>query len=413
MLATFASKGFQVFGYDMDPNVRSILREGKPCTHEPRVQDLLIQNKSRIEIVESIEDAIATSDISFVIVPTPSNVDGDFDSSIAEKVLDEICKNIKDGMTHTVVISSTIMPGDMHNRFERVLDSFQSLNIREKLQLIYSPEFIALGNVVDNLEKPQFVLIGQNSKYGLEMSQGAKAVREVKECVTGGHAPIHVVTYESAEIAKISCNTFLTTKISYANLIAQVALKVPGADVCQIFEVLSSDARIGESFFRPGLGYGGPCLPRDNRALGQILNKLDITCEIPMATHNFNESHVSMMFDSIVSTLTNPLRRILFLGVAYKTGTASTMESHALRIALKFYSVNCEVIAHDHFVDFKASEYDFLKKGSNNLEPDLLENVSHIFVSHPSEEYYNYIKVFAGSEVQILDPWGRYNSIQK
>lgn len=258
------------------------------------------------------------------------------------------------------------------------------------------------------MENPQFVLIGQNSKYGDEVSTGAKSVREVKEYVTGGHVPIHVVTYESAEIAKISCNTFLTTKISYANLIAQVALKVPGADVSQIFGVLSSDSRIGKSFFSPGLGYGGPCLPRDNQALGQILKKLDIVCEIPMATHNFNESYVSMVFESILQTLTNPLKRILFLGMAYKTGTSSTMESHALRIAIKFDSINCQVVAHDYLVDFKTTEYDFLEKWSNNLEPNLLKNASHIFVSHPREEYYNFIKDFVDSEVQILDPWGEY-----
>lgn len=146
MLATFASKGFQVFGYDMDPSVRNILRDAN--IHEPRVSDLLIHNKSRIKIVDSLKEAIASSDISFIIVPTPSKVDGDFDSSIAEKVLDEICKNIKDGKTHTVVISSTIMPGDMQNRFEKILGTFESSNVSTKLQLIYSPEFIALGNVV-------------------------------------------------------------------------------------------------------------------------------------------------------------------------------------------------------------------------------------------------------------------------
>jgi UDPglucose 6-dehydrogenase len=226
--------------------------------------------------------------------------------------------------------------------------------------------------------------------------------------VTSNQAPIHVVTFESAEVAKISCNTFLTTKISYANLIAQIAARLPGAVTNQIFKVLNSDERIGNNFFNPGLGYGGPCLPRDNQALSQILDNLNIVCQIPSATHNFNSSHADLLIESTRQNLVLPVSRILILGISYKPGTSSTMESHALSVAAKFYSADCNVIAHDFLVDFNSSEFSFFEKATNLLTSDLLSNVSHIFISHPIPEYYDFIEKFAPDNVEVIDPWAKF-----
>ena len=219
MLAVFASKGYEVVGFDSDPTVRECVRNRSTLTYEPKVKELFEINSSRITVEDSLEKAIIETDVTFIIVPTPSKASGGFDTQIIEEILSQIAAAITDDKFHTIVISSTIMPGDMARISNAILDTS---NVNQKviqLELIYSPEFIALGSVVDNLLYPQFVLIGQNTMKCNGESKGSKTIKDIKKRVTNDESPIHVVTYESAEIAKISCNTFLTTKVSYANLI--------------------------------------------------------------------------------------------------------------------------------------------------------------------------------------------------
>jgi UDPglucose 6-dehydrogenase len=405
MVAVFASKGFRVWGFDIDEKAVATLRAGNPVVPEPMVSELLRDHQNNTVFTNSIEEVIANTDVSFIIVPTPSDNQGFFVTSYVEdaikKLVDARIKNKK----HVIVVSSTVMPGSMSRMSSKFYEEMQTDCERSDFQFVYSPEFIALGNVVGNLLEPQFCLIGSDEKLLDSNKWGAKLTIRIKRHVTSNAKPVHSVTFESAEIAKISCNTFLTTKIAYANLIAQMVSKIPRAKSSEVFSVLHSDDRIGQKFFNPGLGYGGPCLPRDNKALGGLLETLQISSQIPLATHDFNESLVEQFLNSSELTELVSGEKILILGLAYKNGTSSLIESQALKISLKLSSIGVKVRAHDFEVDFSRNELSFLDYGSNILDLELLENSKMVFIALGDDRYADFVQRHIKGKIKYLDPW--------
>jgi UDPglucose 6-dehydrogenase len=294
----------------------------------------------------------------------------------------------------------------------KFLESTRTNYEHNNIQFVYSPEFIALGNVVDNLLKPQFCLIGSDARILDSNNWGAELAIDIKTKVTSNSRPIHSVTFESAEIAKISCNTFLTTKITYANLIQQIVEKVPGAKSIEVFSVLHSDDRIGSKFFSPGLGYGGPCLPRDNQALGGLLDSFSIPSQIPYATHDFNESLVeSIMANKNLNNLTDR-DTVLILGLAYKTGTSSTIESHSLKIAANLASKGIKVRAHDFQVDFSSTELNFLEYTSNKLDKELIGKSVIVILAQYDQMYRDFVINQIDKNIDCIDPWNMLTNVR-
>jgi len=406
MVAVFASKGFDIWGYDTNKTTLDSLRKNLPIIPEPGVANLLSTHKEKIEFTETLSEAVDNSEISFIIVPTPSDHQGFFDSTFVEDAIIGIINALKPNKRHAIVVSSTIMPGAMKRISANISALIFANDISIDIQLIYSPEFIALGNVVNNLLKPQFCLIGSDSNILESDRWAASLTSDIKSRITNAEAPIHMVTFESAEIAKISCNTFLTTKITYANLISQLTDKIPGANVGEVFEVLHSDDRIGSRFFSPGLGYGGPCLPRDNRALGNLLDQLQIPSALPFATHDFNESLVIQILNSSKANQLSEGDSLVILGLAYKIDTSSLIESHALKIANAFQKKGIAVRAHDFLVDFSSKELNFLDHGSNSLDKKLLENAQGILISHGDPRYREFLSGEIINNKILIDPWG-------
>jgi UDPglucose 6-dehydrogenase len=174
MVAVFASKGFRVWGFDIDEKAVATLRAGNPVVPEPMVSELLRDHQNNTVFTNSIEEVIANTDVSFIIVPTPSDNQGFFVTSYVEdaikKLVDARIKNKK----HVIVVSSTVMPGSMSRMSSKFYEEMQTDCERSDFQFVYSPEFIALGNVVGNLLEPQFCLIGSDEKLLDSNKWGAK-----------------------------------------------------------------------------------------------------------------------------------------------------------------------------------------------------------------------------------------------
>ncbi|MFN3329538.1 MAG: nucleotide sugar dehydrogenase, partial [Pyrinomonadaceae bacterium] len=279
MAACFAYRGFEVIGVDISPKVVDAVNSGKAPVQETGLDDLISANKERIRATLSHEEAVLNSDISFVIVPTPSDERGAFSLQYAAWAYKEIGKALaKKNGYHNVVLTSTVLPGSTRQVLMPVLEKESGKKAGKDFGVCYSPEFIALGSVIRDFLNPDFTLIGE-----LDERCGEQLEQLYSKVVENG-APSARMSIENAELTKIAVNTFVTTKITFANMLAEICEKIPGGNVDVVTKALGMDSRIGHKYLKGALGYGGPCFPRDNIALSFIAKELGVSAELAKIT---------------------------------------------------------------------------------------------------------------------------------
>lgn len=307
----FASKGLRVVGYDT--NLRSVMkvRRGQaPIFGEPEVEDLYTAHA--VEATANVAHLVENTDACCFIVPTPSMVDGRFDNSYLidaiSKVAYEADRQNKQG--YIFIINSTVTPGSCDSVFIPLIrDAMHG----KPVGLAYKPEFIALGTVVRDLQEPDVILIGASCPPVLRLVKHLYSRVVVR-------GQFHSMDLKSAELAKISLNCFVTMKISFANQIGMIADEI-GADSRAVLEAVGADARVGNKNLIPGLPFGGPCFPRDNRMLGAISR----TAALSVATDSINFKIKNKIFAAATGAhVDGPIG---ILGTAYKPGTRVTEES--------------------------------------------------------------------------------------
>jgi UDPglucose 6-dehydrogenase len=337
--ALIARSGHEVVGLDLNERRLSDIELFK-IESEPQVFELVKSELNQnLKITTDWELALSDSEISFVIVPTPSGPDGKFQNDFIVDALSKILESVN-YQNHIICIVSTVMPGSCEKIFAQIIKS-HSKSLDLKIHLAYSPEFIALGTIVKNMENPDIILVGEKDTW-----VGDKIVGLLSS-VSKNSPKICRMSLSSAELAKISINTFVTSKISYANMIAEIADSLEGADKFKILEAVGSDSRVGGKYLRPGLGFGGPCFPRDNRALGALASSLGIKAELAEATEKVNLKQPIIQVDKIIQKIGDSPKNVLFLGLSYKSGSYVTEESQALMIAILLASKNHTVHVHD------------------------------------------------------------------
>jgi UDPglucose 6-dehydrogenase len=192
--------------------------------------------------------------------------------------------------------------------------------------LCYSPEFIALGSVVRDLLNPDMVLIGEcTPEYGDWLA-------EIYHASTESAPAVHRMGFVNAEICKIAVNTYVTTKISYANMLADLCDHLPGANVDEITAALGADTRIGPKYLRGGVAYGGPCFPRDNKAFAALARTLGVPCSLAEATDQINDYQVHRLAGAVHATCHDGAR-VAILGLSYKPDTGVYEQSQGLALA--------------------------------------------------------------------------------
>jgi UDPglucose 6-dehydrogenase len=241
------------------------IQEGRPPVKEPYLAEMIAANRERLSATENYEAAILSTEATFIIVPTPSEPDGTFTlryvMSTAEKIGAALRK--KQGW-HLVVLSSTVMPGSTGDRLLPALERHSGKKCGVDFGLCYNPEFIALGSVIRDMLKPDMILIGESD------TRSGDILEKFYSGVCESNPQIQRMNFVNAELTKLSVNTFVTTKISYANMLAQVCETLPGADADVVTAALGCDSRIGPKYLKGALGYGGPCFPRDNVAFSAL-----------------------------------------------------------------------------------------------------------------------------------------------
>jgi UDPglucose 6-dehydrogenase len=253
--------------------------------------------------------AVAASDFSLVIVPTPSDRNGRFSNEYVLAACREIGKGLVSNPHHTVVIVSTVMPGSIDSEILRTLEYASGLRAGEDFGLVYSPQFVALGSVIHDFTHPDLILIG---KYGHTKAEGVIAMYDR---ILRSLPQIAVTTPINAELAKLSLNCAVASKIHFSNQLARVVELIPGADVDVITDIIGTDRRIGKAYLRAGIMYGGPCFPRDVEALATLPGA---TWFCRLAEHN--DDSLAALFRTVRATV----GVIGILGTSYKVGSNVT-----------------------------------------------------------------------------------------
>lgn len=328
LAAVLASSGFNVIGSDVSQRVVDAVRSRRVISPEPGLSELLSTiDQSMLTATTDIADAVERTDATFVIVPTPSDLDHRFSLRFIEDACHEIARGLaRKSAYHLVVITSTVLPGSTAGIIAPLLAAESGKRLGTDFGICYSPEFIALGNALAGMQHPDFLLVGECDE------QSGENLVDIYSRLYKALPPVARMSCESAELAKLAVNTFVTTKISYANMIAAVCERLPGTEAQDVLRAVGMDPRIGTGYLKPGLGYGGPCFPRDNLAL--IATAASVGCEMPLAraTHDFNELQAPRLAEKVLSA-TGGRGTVGILGLAYKPNTEVTECSQGVEIA--------------------------------------------------------------------------------
>lgn len=341
LAAVFASGGHEVTGVDLvDAPVESLNRGIAPVD-ETGLQELLDEVGARLSATTSISDAARASDISFVIVPTPSGPDGTFQLEYVLPAVAAIGEAAGAKATrHLVVITSTVMPGATDGPIRETLQQASGLAVGEGIGLCYSPEFIALGSVIRDLRNPDFILVGESDPTSGDL------LEQVLTSVVSGNPPVMRMNLVNAELAKIAVNTFVTTKISYANMLAEICEGLPGADVDVVTGAIGLDSRIGAKYLRGATPYGGPCFPRDNIAFSRLARLVEANADIAEATDRVNRRQIDRLV-AVVEANLGPRRCVAILGLSYKPETPVVDEATGVELASRLAGAGVETIVYD------------------------------------------------------------------
>jgi UDPglucose 6-dehydrogenase len=341
MAAAFASRGMNVVGVDISERSVAAINAGNAPVHETGLDEMISANKARIRATLDHEDAILNSDITFVIVPTPSDDRGAFSLQYAEWAFREIGRGLAQKKTyHNVVLTSTVLPGATRQGLLPILERESGKRGGTDFGLCYSPEFIALGSIIENFLNPDFTLVGE-----IDERAGAQLEDLYSNVVLNG-APCARMSLENAELSKISINSFITTKITFANMLAGICERLPGGDVDVVTNALGLDHRIGRRYLKGAIGYGGPCFPRDNVALRFMANELGVDADIPRVTDASNRSLANKITSQVLSVIEKE-STVAVLGLAYKPFSHVTEESPGVAIAHEISRQGVRVVAYD------------------------------------------------------------------
>jgi UDPglucose 6-dehydrogenase len=341
LAAVFASKGFDVVGTDTNPALVQAMNAGLAPVDEPRLQELIDASGPRLRATSDPAEAVTATDVSFVIVPTPSDASGLFSTAHVLSALEGIGAGLrrKSGY-HLVVITSTVMPGSTGGEIREALERASGRRVGEDVGLCYNPEFIALGSVVKDMLEPDMILIGESDPRAGDL------LEQIYSQSCDNRPAIRRMNFVNAELTKISVNTFVTTKISYANMLADVCDRLPGADVDVVTHAVGSDSRIGAKYLKGATAYGGPCFPRDNLAFAAMARAVGANAGIAEATDALNRYQIERVAGAVEARYSGA-GPVGILGLSYKPDTAVVEESPGLALLRRLVDSGYRVVAYD------------------------------------------------------------------
>lgn len=381
LAAILAANKDHVFLVDVNDDTVELINRAEAPVVEPGLEHLLELAHPWLRATTSMDRAVEESDLAFVVVPTPSDATGRFTNVFVLEAVERIGAALTktDKPWYTVVVVSTVMPGSMRGPIREALEATSGRICGIDVGLAYNPAFIALGSVIHDFQHPDMVLIGADDPV---------SARNVKKVL----APVvetntwHELCSIDAEIAKISLNLGLVTKISYANTIAEYCENIDGADARAVLRVVGSDSRIGPKFLQPGGPAGGPCLPRDAMAWYFAAQEAGVDAPLVQAVHEVNRRQALRIAGRAIDD-----KRVGILGLTYKPNTPVTDDA-----------LGGELVKILSEWDVAVETFDPLAQCSMQSAQELVEWANTIIVATACSE-------FAGidyGDARVIDVWG-------
>lgn len=357
----FAEVGHQVICVDKDSRKIDLLQQGGIPIYEPGLENLVRRNVAagRLRFSNSTADGVENSDVIFIAVPTPPQPDGSVDLSFIEAVAREIASELT---SYRIVVDKSTVPVKTAEKVAETIRRYCKTKV--EFDVVSNPEFLREGFAVEDLMKPDRIVIGVGNQ------RPVAAMRDVYEPF---EAPIVVTDTNSAELIKHAANSFLALKISYANALS-VICEAAGANVQEVARGMGLDARIGTRFLQAGLGFGGSCFPKDLSAFIQISQRLGYDFRLLREVQRINTEQMDRFVKKITDTLwVLKDKRIGVLGLAFKQNTDDVRTSPAIEVCQRLLAEGAHLRVYDPQAMEKAKE--LLPPGPNMEYVDSLDAV--------------------------------------
>lgn len=324
--ACFAEVGHQVICVDCDEAKVNLLRGGGIPIYEPGLEEMVLKNvaEGRLSFTTSTEEAVQKSDIIFIAVPTPPQSDGSVDLTFIERVAREIAASMS---AYKIVVDKSTVPVKTGHKVAETISRYCKAKV--EFDVVSNPEFLREGFAVEDLMKPDRIVIGVQSQ---------RPIQAMKEVYAPFEAPILVTDINSAELIKHAANSFLALKISYINAIS-VICEATGANVQEVANGMGMDERIGRRFLDASLGFGGSCFPKDLSAFVKISEQLGYDFGLLKEVQKINAAQMDRFVKKIKDTLwVLKEKTIGVLGLAFKQNTDDVRMSPAIELCQRLQS---------------------------------------------------------------------------
>jgi UDPglucose 6-dehydrogenase len=334
---SLASVGHDVVGVDANLETIELLQHGRCSFYEADLQELLEEqvSRGRIRFTGSVREALDAARVIFICVGRPVAANGDASMTAVEAVARDVARHAADGVV--VIVRSTVPPGTC----ERIERTIRLERPALRFHVVASPEFLREGHAVRDSLDPDRIVVGASDDRAFRL------VRRVFDPVLSAGCVLIETDRRTAELAKLASNAFLATKISFANAVAHLC-ELVGSDVNGVVEVMGADPRIGPSFLRAGIGYGGYCLPKDLASLRHLAGRHGYAFDLLAEVARVNEGSVTGMVAKIEDALWNlEGKRVALLGLAFKAGTDDVRSAPALALARRLIDQGTEVVGCD------------------------------------------------------------------
>ena len=373
-----ADFGFNVICIEKDPEKLRELKFGRIPFYEPGLEDLFRKNlkSDRLKFTDNYLENIPYSDVIFICVGTPPKKNGESNLNFVDQVSKEISKRIKG---YTVIVSKSTVPVGTSKRIENIL---RKKNSQKTYDVVSNPEFLREGSALEDFRRPDKIIIGCRSE---------KAEKMLKRIYKPLNRPYVVTNNETAEIIKYANNSFLATKITFINEIADLCENID-AEVETVAKAIGLDGRIGPKFLHPGPGYGGSCFPKDVKSLIYQGNKNLTDLKIIKAVDKANELRIQSLFKKIKKITKNKFSNIQIglLGITFKPNTDDVRESPAVKLAKSLSKTKAKIKIFD-------------PKGMENAKKELPKSIK--FCENENEVIKN------SSLLVILTEWNQFKNL--
>jgi len=336
--ACLAEFGMNLICVDIDQQKIDLLQQGKISIHEPGLEDLVLKNmrEERLSFSTSVRDGVASSLVIFIAVGTPSKDDGSADLRAVEEVAKEIARYMNG--YKVVVVKSTVPVGTCH-RLKQLIRDHQITPT--PFDIVSNPEFQREGSAVEDFMRPDRVTIGAESEQAIAI------MKDIYSALYLIETPFVITSLETAEMIKYAANSFLATKVTFINEIANLCEMV-GADVHHVARAMGLDGRIGKKFLHPGPGFGGSCFPKDTRALSKIAREKGYVFKILDSVIEVNEEQKQRMVMKIKEKVGDLRGKTIgILGLSFKPNTDDIRESSSIAIIQGLLAMGAKVKAFD------------------------------------------------------------------